>query len=35
MIAEMAAQLLELEGDHIEVVQNNAAGKRSVISVLR
>jgi ATP-dependent DNA helicase len=32
MIAEMAAQLLELEGDHIEVVQNNAAGKRSVIS---
>jgi ATP-dependent DNA helicase len=31
-IAEMAAQLLELEGEHIEVVQSNAAGKRSVIS---
>lgn len=28
----MAAQLLELEGEHIEVVQSNAAGKRSVIS---
>jgi ATP-dependent DNA helicase len=31
-IAEMAAQLLELESEHIEVVQSNAAGKRSVIS---
>ena len=31
-IAEMAAQLLELEGEHIEVVQSTAAGKRSVIS---
>ena len=31
-VAEMAAQLLELEGEHIEVVQSNAAGKRSVIS---
>ena len=30
--AEMAAQLLELEGEHIEVVQSTAAGKRSVIS---
>jgi ATP-dependent DNA helicase len=28
----MAAQLLELEGEHIEVVQNTAAGKRGVIS---
>jgi len=31
-IAEMATQLLELEGEHIEVVQNTAAGKRGVIS---
>jgi ATP-dependent DNA helicase len=31
-IAEMAAQLLELEGEHIEVVQSTAAGKRSIIS---
>jgi len=31
-IAEMAAELLELEGEHIEVVQSTAAGKRSVIS---
>ena len=31
-IAEMAVQLLELEGEHIEVVQSTAAGKRSVIS---
>ncbi|KAI0300001.1 SNF2 family N-terminal domain-containing protein [Multifurca ochricompacta] len=31
-IAEMAAQLLELEGEHIEVVPSTAAGKRSVIS---
>ena len=28
----MAAQLLELEGEHIEVVQNTVDGKRSVIS---
>ena len=28
----MAAQLLELEGEHIEVVPSTAAGKRSVIS---
>jgi ATP-dependent DNA helicase len=28
----MAAELLELEGEHIEVVQNTAAGKRGVIS---
>jgi ATP-dependent DNA helicase len=31
-IAEMAAQLLELEGEHIEVVPSTAAGKRSIIS---
>jgi ATP-dependent DNA helicase len=31
-IAEMAAQLLELEGEHIEVVQSSAAGKRSIIN---
>ena len=31
-IAEMAAQLLDLEGEHIEVVQNTADGKRGVIS---
>jgi ATP-dependent DNA helicase len=31
-IAEMAAQLLELEGEHIEVVQNTASGKRGIIS---
>ena len=31
-IAEMAAQLLELEGEHIEVVQNTVDGKRGVIS---
>lgn len=31
-MAEMAAQLLELEGEHIEVVQNTVAGKRGVIS---
>ncbi|KAI0251647.1 SNF2 family N-terminal domain-containing protein [Lactifluus subvellereus] len=31
-IAEMAAQLFELEGEHIEVVPSTAAGKRSVIS---
>ncbi|KAH9968395.1 hypothetical protein BJV74DRAFT_990676 [Russula compacta] len=31
-IAEMAAPLLELEGEHIEVMQSTAAGKRSVIS---
>jgi len=28
----MAAQLLELEGEHIEVVQSTAAGKRGIIS---
>jgi ATP-dependent DNA helicase len=28
----MAAELLELEGEHIEVVQNSAAGKHGVIS---
>jgi ATP-dependent DNA helicase len=28
----MAAQLLELEGEHIEVVQSSAAGKRGIIS---
>jgi ATP-dependent DNA helicase len=31
-ITEMAAELLALEGEHIEVVQNTAAGKRGVIS---
>ncbi|KAH9979640.1 hypothetical protein BJV74DRAFT_953305 [Russula compacta] len=31
-IAEMAAQLLELEGDHIEVVRSTAASQRSVIN---
>lgn len=31
-IAEMASQLLELEGEHIEVVQNTAAGKRGIIN---
>jgi len=31
-IAEMAAQLLEFEGEHIEVVQSSAAGKRGIIS---
>lgn len=31
-IAEMATQLLELEGEHIEVVQSTAAGKRGIIS---
>jgi ATP-dependent DNA helicase len=31
-IAEMATQLLELEGEHIEVVQNTASGKRRIIS---
>ena len=31
-IAGMAAELLELEGEHIEVVQNSAAGKHGVIS---
>jgi len=31
-IAEMATDLLTLEGEHIEVVQSTAAGKRSVIS---
>ena len=31
-IAEMAAQLLDLEGEHIEVVPSTAAGTRSVIS---
>jgi len=31
-IAEMATQLLELEGEHIEVVQNTASGKRGIIS---
>ena len=31
-IAETAAQLLELEGEHIEVVPSTAAGKRSIIS---
>ena len=31
-IAEMAAQLLELEGEHIEVVQSTGAGKRGIIS---
>jgi len=31
-IAEMAAQLLELEGEHIEVVQSSAAGKRGIIN---
>jgi ATP-dependent DNA helicase len=28
----MATQLLELEGEHIEVVQNTADGKRGIIS---
>src|SRR5712691_9314820 len=28
----MAAQLLDLEGEHIEVVQSSAAGKRGIIS---
>ncbi|KAH9973639.1 hypothetical protein BJV74DRAFT_864200 [Russula compacta] len=28
----MAAQLLELQGEHVEVVQSTAVGKRSVIS---
>jgi ATP-dependent DNA helicase len=28
----MATQLLDLEGEHIEVVQNTASGKRGVIS---
>ena len=28
----MAAELLELEGEHIEVVQSTAAGKRGIIS---
>jgi ATP-dependent DNA helicase len=31
-ITEMVAELLALEGEHIEVVQNTAAGKRGVIS---
>jgi len=31
-IAEMAAQLFELEGKHIEGVQSSAAGKRGIIS---
>ncbi|KAH9995294.1 SNF2 family N-terminal domain-containing protein [Russula vinacea] len=31
-MAGMAAELLELEGEHIEVVQNTAAGKHGVIS---
>ncbi|KAH9024616.1 P-loop containing nucleoside triphosphate hydrolase protein [Lactarius pseudohatsudake] len=31
-IAEMAAHLLELEGEHIEVVLSTTAGKRSAIS---
>ncbi|KAI9431575.1 hypothetical protein H4582DRAFT_2084895 [Lactarius indigo] len=31
-IAELAAQLLELEGEYIEVVLSTTAGKRSVIS---
>jgi len=31
-IAEMASQLLELEGEHIEVVQNTSDGKRGIIS---
>jgi len=31
-ITEMAAQLLQLEGEHIEVVQNTADGKRGIIS---
>jgi ATP-dependent DNA helicase len=31
-IAEMATQLLELEGEHIEVVQNTASGRRGIIS---
>jgi ATP-dependent DNA helicase len=31
-IAEMAAQLLQLEGEHIEVVQNTADSKRGIIS---
>ena len=31
-IAEMAAQLFELEGEHIEVVSSTAAGKRGIIS---
>ena len=30
--AEMAAQLLELEGEHIEVVQSLAAGECGIIS---
>ena len=32
MIAEAAAQQLELEGEHIEVVQSTPAGKRRVIN---
>ena len=32
MIAEMATQLLEFEGDRIKVVQNSAVGKRGIIS---
>ncbi|KAH9953446.1 SNF2 family N-terminal domain-containing protein [Russula dissimulans] len=31
-IAEMATQLLELEGEHIEVVQSTAADKRGIMS---
>ena len=31
-IAEMAAELLELEGEHIQVVQDTDDGKRGVIS---
>jgi len=31
-IAEMAAQLLELEGEHIQVVQSLPAGKRGIIN---
>jgi ATP-dependent DNA helicase len=31
-ITEMAAQLLELEGEHLEVVENTVDGKRGVIS---
>ena len=30
-IAEMAAQLLELEGEHMEVVPSTAAGNHSII----
>jgi len=31
-IADIAMQLLKLEGEHIEVIQNTAAGKCGIIS---